>query len=145
MGGNMPNPRDDGVTHVNVYSRGATLLGKLLSNFASVRFTVPEHGTFDSIEGYWYWLGCKDDRLRSLSGYAAKKVGRELRSSDWPSSPDFKSRILTALQAKYDASPTLRRLLSLNRLPFEHYYVFGDHVVDEKARNQWLLDFWASK
>lgn len=30
----MINPLEDGITHINVYSKGATELGRLLTNFA---------------------------------------------------------------------------------------------------------------
>jgi hypothetical protein len=49
-------PSEDGVTHINVYSRGNTELGRLLSNFAHTPFSHPEFGEFASVEGFWYWL-----------------------------------------------------------------------------------------
>lgn len=77
------DPAMDGVDHINVYSRGRTGLGRVLTNFAHTPFTVPEHGTFASVEGYWYWLQCPAgaarERLRPLHGHRAKQIGRELR------------------------------------------------------------------
>ena len=46
-------PAEDGITHVNVYSRGLTTLGRWLSNFAHCPIET-EDGPFASIEGYWY-------------------------------------------------------------------------------------------
>lgn len=133
-------PADDGKTHVNVYSQGKTELGRKLSNFARTPFVVPEHGAFDSVEGYWYWLSCHDDRLRKASGFAAKKLGRALRSPDWPETPDFKDRIRVALRAKLDAHPEIREALKANTLPLAHYYVFGNMVRNEQHKGQWILD-----
>lgn len=66
----------DGVTHINVYSRGETAVGRWLSNFTRCSLET-EDGNFESIEGYWYWLTTHDCELRELHGFLAKKVGRE--------------------------------------------------------------------
>jgi hypothetical protein len=50
-------PSEDGVTHINVYSRGNTELGRLLSNFAHTPFSHPEFGEFASVE-----CGCRVDQ-----------------------------------------------------------------------------------
>jgi len=46
----------DGVTHVNIYSKAKTELGRWLSNFAYAPIRITGHGRFASIEAYWYWL-----------------------------------------------------------------------------------------
>lgn len=140
----MINPADDGVTHINIYSKGNTTLGRTLSNFAKTPFHC-EDGHFESIEGYWYWLSCKNDELRKLYGYLAKKRGRELRGTDWPSDVGFKVKILNALQYKLDQNIFIQDLLKKSELPFEHYYVFGDKIYDERSRNLWIIDFWETK
>lgn len=66
----------DGETHINIYSRGATEIGRWLSNF-SYSPIVTEDGSFNSIEGYWYWIQTHNDSLRSLHGFSAKKIGKE--------------------------------------------------------------------
>jgi len=62
---------DDGLSHINIYSKGMTELGRLLSNFANTPVNTPQDGKFTSIEGYWYWLLGKNDNrevLRTLHG-----------------------------------------------------------------------------
>ena len=49
-------PQNDGITHINVYSKGKTTLGRWLTNFAHTPIDTID-GHFESIEGYWYWLG----------------------------------------------------------------------------------------
>lgn len=139
----------DGVTHVNVYSKGKTELGRLLSNFAKSPFYLPEFGHFESIEGFWYYLGAPDkakaEKLRTLSGYAAKQYGRSLGAPDWLETEDFKNHVMDALQAKLDQSKLLQYLLSNVRpLPLKHYYVFKGHEVEPKE-GKWMLDFWQQK
>ena len=47
----MINPQNDGVDHINIYSKGLTELGRFLSNFEHILITT-EDGDFNSIEGY---------------------------------------------------------------------------------------------
>ena len=44
----------DGMTHINVYSKGKTEIGRWLSNFAYSPIDLGNEGYFSSIEGYWY-------------------------------------------------------------------------------------------
>ena len=55
MATNDVRPEDDGRTHVNVYSRGRTSLGRDLSNFAHLPFEL-DGLAFASVEGFWFWL-----------------------------------------------------------------------------------------
>jgi hypothetical protein len=69
------DPKDDGITHINVYSKAKTELGKFLSNFSKCDLKT-EDGDFQSVEGLWYFLQITDeykfkDDLRSLSGKSA--------------------------------------------------------------------------
>jgi hypothetical protein len=133
------NPALDGIEHVNIYSKGATAVGRWLSNFTFAPFEC-EDGKFASIEGYWYWLSCKDDRLRSAYGFAAKKLGRELRGADWQDSAEFKRKICAAIQAKINTRPEVKAWLAKNTLPLLHYYVFNGMVKDETKRAHWILE-----
>lgn len=67
---------EDGVDHINIFSKGQTPLGRFLSNFTHCPFQHPEFGAFNSIEGFWFWLGSRDDKLRQLHSFAAKKYGQ---------------------------------------------------------------------
>ena len=48
-------PENDGIDHINVYSKGKTVLGRALSNFSYSRIRIPFLGTFLSVEAFWYW------------------------------------------------------------------------------------------
>lgn len=132
-------PEDDGKTHINVYSKGLTELGQFLSNFADAPAQTPD-GEFASIEGYWYWLSCRDDRLRKLSGWLAKSVGRRSKGKDWLKSTDFKERIKTAIRMKLEAYPDMYAELKACKLPLTHYYVYGPKVTNV-PKAKWIIDY----
>lgn len=141
------NPAEDGVTHINVYSKGATPLGRLLSNFARTPLHLPD-GPFASLEGYWYWLGVQaphGEPLREVSGATAKQLGRTLRERyPAPELPDFQQRITTAMTIKVAQHADLRKQLEQSTLPFAHYYYYGSptnaKVVD--AGFPWITSHW---
>lgn len=125
----MWNPDEEGITHINAYSKSRTRLGTLLSNFYHISF-VCEDGYFQSIEGYWYWLiapekHSKREELRKLYGFRAKQLGREICSGDWRDDEEFKTKIKRALWYKVQSSSELKQLLLNNTLPIVHYYSYG--------------------
>ena len=131
---------EDGETHINVYSKGTTLIGKWLSNFAHTPITLPEDGEFDSIEAYWYWLQTKDDSLRKTYGYDAKAKGKALMEAVEVKVTDeewFKEKIKQAIDIKLKSNLTLFGQLCASKLPLRHYYVYGNKRVD--AGYEWIL------
>lgn len=141
----MIDPEKDGIDHINVYSKGKTELGKFLSNFTYCRINT-EDGPFNSIEGYWYWLGCKDERLRNAFGFKAKQIGREVGASDWQDGDVFKRKICDAISAKMQTPEffkVLDRSLNLEGLPLKHYYNYGGKVV-EPEDGKWIIEHISS-
>lgn len=137
-------PEHDGQTHINIYSQGATQLGRDLSNLAPISVTVGGL-TYASVEAYWYTLGCHGlseadaAHLRGLSGLQAKKVGRALRQRHpGPRNPDFESLIRAAIQQKVYTRPALALELARSTLPLAHYYVRGTQAVD--AGFEWVTE-----
>lgn len=98
------NILNDGIDHINIYSKARTALGRSLSNFAYSPIDLDTYGRFNSVEAFWYFLrvveileqitsskaGQNDNarlvdrtqesllKLRQLSGYKAKVFGREI-------------------------------------------------------------------
>ena len=130
---------DDGQTHINVYSKGRTELGRWMSNFAHEPIDT-EDGSFASIEGYWYWLGTRNEKLRTLHGFLAKKVGRESNNTVSLPSPEFKIKIEKAIRIKADKRPDMIAKLKQCDLPLDHYYVFNG--TEKDAGFKWILDVW---
>lgn len=136
------DPKLDGVTHINIYSKGRTYLGVFLSNFTECKIETPD-GVFNSVEGYWYWLGTNHpnrDQLRILHGYYAKKYGREMRLGHERSDPEFLDKIKDAIRYKVmkECSIPEQKLMIANTLPYTHYYVMNENVVVPRD-SQWLI------
>lgn len=128
---------EDSITHINIFSTGKTILGRLLSNFSYSPFKC-EDGEFYSIEGYWYWLQTKDKRLRFLHGYQAKKLGSSLPKIY--EELEFEKKIKKAIICKIKHNKYLIQLLRESYLPFCHYYVFSKEFRKD-AGHDWLIEF----
>ena len=134
----MFKPEDDGRTHINVYSKGKTIVGRLLSNFAYTPFRIPFWGSFHSVEGFWYWMITGDERLRKASGYEAKRLGTTLPAlRDHPT----KRELRIAYRAKLRYNPEVRRKLRSSSLPLLHYYVYEGKVVSAR-KWAWTAELW---
>jgi NAD-dependent DNA ligase len=139
------SPLDDGKTHLNIYSKGKTWLGRELSNLSRNALSHPSFGTFSSLEGYWYWLGTgkKHDVLRDLTGVLAKKEGKALERVFNPFfQKEFKQGMICRLLKNHQLFEALRE----NTLPLAHYYYYGDEsnckVIDVSETHQWQLDYY---
>jgi hypothetical protein len=129
---------EDGKTHINIYSKGKTELGRFLSNFAYCQVITPD-GLFSSIEGYWYWLSTGHEHLRKLHGYSAKKFGKSLPRQK-TDIVKFWRAIETACWNKIHSQPYQLGLFKQSTLPFAHYYEYSGHRKD--AGHDWLVNMW---
>lgn len=131
-------PKNDGITHINVYSNGKTKLGRLLSNFADTPFRIPFWGEFRSVEGFWYWVMTGDERLRYTVGFEAKQLGKDLtRIRNHPTLRELR----IAYRAKLLYNPKILKLLRENKLPLVHYYVYDGMPVPAKQW-EWTAELW---
>lgn len=135
----MFKPENDGIDHINIYSKGKTELGRFLTNFAHTPISTSD-GRFESVEGYWYWLSCRDDKLRELWGWEAKKYGRSVEADDWLDDPQFQQKILDAIEMKIRLSDRFYTEFKDSKLPFDHYYNYNGKVVRPKD-GRWILEF----
>ena len=139
----------DGVTFINIYSKGFTPIGRKLSNlYVSKPFQwngIP----VSTIEALWYWtklstkISVEDlvtlRRIFTLNGFEAKKLGQQIqRKYDWTDAPDymteeFKTVIIEAIKLKINSDKELKQEFVFSVLPFKHYYVshMGEHHLPE--------------
>lgn len=141
LGHKVPDDGDDGKTFINVYTKGKTPLGRALTNLSRYGFLHEDHGWFECLEGYWYWLatGCCHDQFKSMNGWEAKQVGSKM---DRAEIPDFQERFKEGMRLRLEQNPELRNMLMTSTLPFEHYYNYNGRIHDVKKRHQWQFDFY---
>lgn len=136
--------RQDGVLHINCWSKARTELGQMLSNFAHFSFVHPTCGMFASVEALWYWLktGRTHDELRRLYGVSAKSAGSKLPAVPMDEE-EFHQIIRDGIRAKIEQNQRLRRQFVESTLPFLHYYVYGKNndVIVNKDNHRWQMDF----
>lgn len=138
------NPEEDGVTHINIYSKGKTELGRWMSNWAYSPFYHPIHGSFDSIEGFWYWLGTQNDLLRTVHGYRAKEIGQAVdRTLVWEKK-NFEKEVLYALKLKVEANPKMEDALRDSHLYLTHYYDYNGRII-ELPQFEWITQWWRDR
>lgn len=130
------NPDNDGIDHINVYSKGKTFLGRALSNFFDSPFEHPEHGSFRNVEGFWYWLMTGREELRTLPGWKCKEFGKQFKN--YRTHPT-EAELEVAYRAKLSTRSDLLQTLKENTLPLAHYYVYNGRVVEA---TEWL---WTAK
>ena len=133
----MYNPKNDGVDHINVYSKSNTELGRFLSNFHHSPVNTGD-GEFQSLEGYWYWLKTYDDNLKSMVGFEAKQYGREQPIVNYTID---KNKFKKALNIKIKNNLEWLRKNSLWNdltIPLVHYYVYDGKVKD--AGSIWVIE-----
>lgn len=137
----------DGIDFINIYSKGATLLGKWMTNFAYSPFIIDidgEHHQFSSVEGLWYWLLTVDDSLKNCYGYEAKNRGKEILKQKQAIQPPNREEIVKkAIDEKIKNNPEKMRELAESVLPFTHFYEYGAKRIDVK--HEWITLHWEER
>jgi len=126
----------DGIHHINIYSKGKTEIGRWLSNF-SYSPILTQHGEFNSIEGYWYWLTTLHGKLRQLHGFSAKKLGKECKKVKDIPEKEFKDYICKAIDLKIKTNP--KWIAEQCNLPLKHYYEYGEKRIEKEEYN-WITE-----
>jgi hypothetical protein len=129
----------DGVNHINIWAHGKTELGKLLAHFSHTPFKHPYFGPFNSMEGFWYYIKTeeRDDALRRLSGKRAKDLGKQYERKYIK---NFHEIIITANFYKIEQNPRIKELMIESTLPFQYYYLYGEHQLRiDPPGYEWLV------
>lgn len=115
----------DGVDHINIYSKGKTELGRLLTNMSDVPVTIPGIGQFRCMEAYWVYLstGCMYPEVIRMSGFEAKKFGKD-KNKEYTSL--FQDKIQEALWLRFEQNKELKKQFIDSSLPLKHYYCYAD-------------------
>lgn len=117
-------PEDDGRTHINISSNGATQLGRDLTHFAAIPFIHPIYGPFKTMEGFWHYIKGQDpdDAFRTLTASKAKQYAKDRITVK---RPNFINIVKEANFHKIEQNEVLKQLMIDSTLPFEYYYLYG--------------------
>lgn len=145
----------DGITHINVYSKSKSPLGRLLSNFAYTPVTI-DSLLFESIESWWYWTKMNRineaslfplfspeqlDEIRIKVGPDAKEYFRAYFKDDSSSFSPTKEELKKAYLSKLEHHPHIKELLLKNHLPLAHYYMMWDKQINADS-TLWTAQLW---
>jgi hypothetical protein len=131
---------EDGIDHINIYSKGHTLLGRALSNWDECHIEI-SIGFFRTIEGLIFYLGSFDERLRHCTGFEAKKLGEKVDRKIRLPEDVFKRFIIAAMYRKVENDDGLRSALINSDLPFDHYYNFSGKII-RPTKWMWQVEEW---
>lgn len=146
---------NDGIDHINVYSKSRSKLGRSLSNFAHTPITLQDN-YFESVESWWYWTKMininkttlfpvfSDEQLFEITtkvGKDAKSYFRELYPDDSGSFNPTKEELKIAYKQKLIQHPEIKDLLLLNKLPISHYYMMFDKQISADS-TLWTAKLW---
>ena len=147
--------QDDGKTHINVFSKSRSVLGRLLSNFAHTPIEV-DGLKFESIESWWYWTKMNNinkselfpvfeqdilDSIRNKIGKEAKEYFRSLYKSDSSLFSPEKEELKNVYKLKLETHSNIKEMLIENKLPIDHYYVMFDKKVPTEG-SMWTAKLW---
>lgn len=118
---NLEAYSNDGVDHINAYSKSECELGRMLSNFYHYELNI-DGIIFNSLEAYWYYLLTDDDSIAFMSGNEAKQYGKSLTRIK-EVDEEFKNKFKSALEIKIETVPDLKNMLVKSTQPILHYYV----------------------
>ena len=145
----------DGREHINVYSKGRTLLGRKLSNFADIPTMVEIDGEtikFKNVESLWFYLkiyltfGEKDTNLLDMEGYEAKEYGSKRLKLSRPLTTEEREYFIDIMKKgiewKIRNNDALREEFKANykKIPYAHYYNYSGNIIT-LPEHQWLVDF----
>lgn len=146
---------NEGVDHINVFSKSKTQLGRLLSNFAHTPFTVSD-GSFESVESWWYWKKMINinktvlfpifteehlSTIKNLIGKEAKEYFRSLFEDGEGDYRPTKNELKEVYLQKLKEHPEITEMLLKNQLPIAHYYMMFDKQVNADS-TLWTAKLW---
>lgn len=130
----------DGKTFINMGSPARSNLGRMLQSTSHSPFDHVNYGRFASIEGFWWWIKSveRDDRMRTLAGAAARRMGQSLTST---SVRDFKLYVIRAIWAKVTQNkPIFKSLMASGTTPIVSFYYSGNmNVPTVDPATSWVM------
>lgn len=152
----MIDPNKDGISFINVYSKGRTNLGKQLTNMFPYSFMY-DGIQFNSVEQAWHYYkfvnidtNVANHILTLTNPFECLKYARANKTEavvEYVKTSSFQSKMKDVINTRISSDNTLKTLLRNSWLPFEHFYTYGKEgskqvVHDQRNKYEWLLDIF---
>lgn len=138
----------DGISHINIYSRGKTKLGKQLTNMYHFKF-IYDNVEFISVEQAWHFYKfCKYPELANKilkldSSFKCLDFAKANKQNDIDTqSVMFKELMKDVIRTRLECDEPLMNLLRNSWLPFEHYYAYSSKIHDQRHKYEWLINIF---
>lgn len=132
----LPNPADDGLTHINTDTKSRSPLGRILSLNHVIPSNIrhPYLGPFCSVENLWVYLnsGGTHDKMRSIPPHIARARSRFLPKY---SCNHFWDLVVDVTLLKLATNSYYEQLVVHNQLPYDHYYLENDDAVPVRPKH----------
>lgn len=141
---------DDGVNLINIYSKGKTSLGRRLTNMHHFTFRY-DNIEFISVEQAWHFYKfcghpeIANQILQFKNSFECLKFARANKqedSAEYVQTPIFQELMKDVIRTRIECDIELQNMLRNSWLPFEHYYVYGDKIQDQRDKYGWLIEIF---
>lgn len=120
----LPNPSEDGVTHINAHITGVTKLGRYLSppfqTSTTPTFHHPMLGSFRTVENLWLYLNTGgQDRMRYMAPGRARelaKLGKTFKCLQ------FRELLIDGVILHLRNNSSFEKMMIDSELPFDYYF-----------------------
>ena len=136
----MPNPNNDGITHINVFDTAATNLGKRLS-LGNSYFVHPKLGSFNCLDAFSLLLNSKqpNDRFRYITFREAKAIIAKIRNHR--KCVGYVGMMKDGYRHFILNNPELYKEFVESTLPFDSYQILkASGLVARTHKANWLVD-----
>lgn len=133
----------DGVDHINIWTRGATEIGQVLDMDFEMPWVHPRYGRFLSLSSFWYYVTSHDlDRgLMMLPSHVLRKRGSTQNHQATRKTVDnLRALMIDAAYHRIISVPEVAESLRETNLPLDNYVVVARSTPPQ--RHPRGLAFW---
>lgn len=136
----MPNPNNDGITHINVFNTAATNLGRRLA-LGNSYFVHPKLGSFNCLDAFSLLLNSKqpNDRFRYITFREARGIINKIRNHR--KCAGYVGMMKDGYRHFILNNPELYKEFVESTLPFDSYQIMkASGLVARTHKANWLVD-----
>ena len=136
----MPNPNNDGITHINVFNTAATNLGRRLA-LGNSYFVHPKLGSFNCLDAFSLLLNSKqpNDRFRYITYREARGIINKIRNHR--KCAGYVGMMKDGYRHFILNNPELYKEFVESTLPFDSYQIMkASGLVVRTHKANWLVD-----